>query len=136
MASNTLDHLGKLLLRVTVGGILILHGFDKLFSGISGIEGMVMARGLPALFAWAVFIGELIAPALVILGWYARLGGLLIAANMVTAVTLAHTHQIFQLNQMGGWQLELQGLFLFGGLCIALLGAGRYSVAGANGVWN
>jgi len=136
MASNTLDHLGKLLLRVTVGGILIFHGVDKLFSGISAIESMVMARGLPALFAWAVFIGELIAPALVILGWYTRLGGLLITANMVTAITLAHTADIFQINQMGGWQLELQGLFLFGGLSIALLGAGRYSVAGPNSPWN
>ncbi len=136
MSSSSMDDFGKLVLRVAVGAMLILHGISKLINGIGGIENMVMAHGMPAIFAWAVYIGEVVAPALMILGYYARLGGLLGAINMLVAISLAHTNQIFALSGSGGWAIELQGLFLFGCLSVALLGAGRYSVAGKNGAWN
>src|SRR5690606_13331716 len=104
--------------------------------GVGPIEGMIVARGMPAFFAWAVYIGEVIAPIFVILGFYTRLGGLLIAVNMLVAIALAHMGHLFQLSGTGGWRLELQALYLFGGLAIALLGAGRYSSAGKGGNWN
>ena len=130
------DELGKLILRIAIGSMLILHGIGKLVHGIAPIERMVIAHGLPAMVAWGVFIGELVAPAMMILGIYARLGGLLAATNMTFAIMLAHQAQIFQLNSMWGWRIELQGLFLFGSLAVALLGAGRYSIAGKNSRWN
>lgn len=136
MSLAAMDDLGKFVLRMIIGFTVILHGIGKLVNGIGPIEGMVMAHGMPAIMAWGVFVGELIAPALILLGFYSRLGGLLVAINMIVAIMLAHTSQIFQLNAMWGWSLELQGLFLFGGVAIALLGAGRYSVAGRNGHWN
>ncbi|HLR13516.1 MAG TPA: DoxX family protein [Burkholderiaceae bacterium] len=136
MSSSTLDDFGKLVLRVAVGGMLIMHGIGKLIGGIGGIENMVIGAGMPAFFAWAVYIGEVIAPALMILGYYARLGGIIGALNMLVAIALAHSNQIFSVGSMGGWAIELQGLFLFGCVSVALLGAGRYSVAGKHGSWN
>jgi putative oxidoreductase len=55
---------------------------------------------------------------------------------MIFAVLLVHTSQFFTLNETGGWALELQGMFLFGALAVALLGAGRYSLGGATGRYN
>lgn len=136
MSSSAMDDLGKLVLRVAVGGMLIMHGIGKLFGGIGGIENMVIGAGMPAFFAWAVYIGEVIAPALMILGYYARLGAILGTLNMLVAIMLAHSHQVFSVGSMGGWAIELQGLFLFGCFSVALLGAGRYSVAGKHGSWN
>ncbi len=136
MSNTALDDLGKLVLRLTVGILLLLHGIYKLSNGIGGIEGMLVAKGLPAFFAWGAYVGEVIAPILVILGIYARLGGLLVVANMLVAILLAHMGQLGMINNMGGWQLELQGLFLFGGLAIALMGAGRFSLGGTGGRWN
>lgn len=136
MSNTALDDLGKLVLRLTVGILLLLHGIYKLSNGIGGIEGMLVAKGLPAFFAWGAYVGEVIAPVLVILGIYARLGGLLVVANMLVAILLAHMGQLGMINNMGGWQLELQGLFLFGGLAIALMGAGRFSIGGTGGRWN
>lgn len=136
MSPATLDDLGKLVLRVSLGCMLILHGIGKLFNGIGGIERMVMAHGMPAIVAWGVYVGEVIAPLLMIFGFYARLGGLLGAVSMIFAILLAHKSQVFQLSQTSGWAIELQGLFLFGCLAVALLGAGRYSVAGRSGRWN
>jgi len=43
---------------------------------------------------------------------------------------------LFKLNETGGWQLELQGLFLVVAIAVTLLGAGRLSVGGTAGRWN
>jgi putative oxidoreductase len=55
---------------------------------------------------------------------------------MIVAVALAHGSQFFTLSKTGGWALELQGFYFFIALAIALLGAGRYSLAGPSGKWN
>lgn len=136
MSPATSDEFGKLILRLSVGGMLLLHGIGKLIDGIAPIENMLVANGLPALLAWGVYVGEVIAPAMIILGIYTRLGGLLAVTSMCFAIMLAHRAEIYQLNAMWGWRIELQGLFLFGSLAIIFLGAGRYSLAGKGGRWN
>ncbi|HWK69679.1 DoxX family protein [Pollutimonas sp. M17] len=136
MSPTTLDDLGKLVLRLTIGVLILFHGVAKLLHGIGPIESMIVARGMPAFFAWAVYIGEVLAPLFLILGFYTRLGGLLIAVNMLVAIALAHMGHMFELSGTGGWRLELQGLYLFGSLAVALLGAGRYSMGGKGGNWN
>ncbi len=76
------------------------------------------------------------APILIIAGIFTRLGGLLIAINMLVAFVLVHHSQLFMLNGQGGWQLELQGMYLFTAIVVALMGAGRFSVGGAGGRFN
>src|SRR5690606_14614485 len=112
MSSTSCDDLGRLILRLSLGILILMHGLAKLFNGIGGIESMLTSHGMPAFFAWGVYVGEVIAPILVILGIYTRLGALLIALNMVVAILLAHSHQLLMLSNSGGWQLELQGMFL------------------------
>lgn len=136
MSNHVLDDSGKLVLRLTLGLLLLMHGIAKLINGIGFIENMLMSMGMPAFFAWAVYIGEVIAPLLIIAGIYTRIAAIVAMLNMLVAIMLVHTDEIFQLGQSGGWQLELQGFFLFVALAIALLGAGRYSVAGINGKFN
>lgn len=119
---------GKLILRLALGVMILLHGVAKLTNGIDGITGMVMANGLPPWVAYGVYIGEVAAPLMVIIGLFSRLGGLIIAINMVFALGLAHSAHLFELAGTGGWALELQGMFLFTALAIACLGPGRYSL--------
>jgi putative oxidoreductase len=128
--------LGKLVLRLLVGILVLLHGIAKLRFGISGIAGMVTNAGLPAAFAYLVYIGEVLAPALVIIGLWTRPAALVIFINMIVAIALVHAGELLQLNKTGGWAIELQAMFLFGALAIALLGAGRYSLGGAGGRYN
>ena len=134
--TNMTDDIGKMVLRVSVGVLILLHGIFKLQHGVSGISGMLDGHGLPTFLAYGVYIGEVIGPALVIAGLLTRIGALLIAGNMVVAIMLAHLQELFTLGQMGGWALELQGMFLFGSIAIALLGAGRYSIGGTEGRYN
>lgn len=122
------EDIGKLILRLTLGILLIMHGIAKIFGGVGGISGMLQNVGLPGFFAYGVYIGEVLAPLLVILGLYARIGALIIAVNMLVAIWLVHVNEIFLLGKTGGWALELQGFFLFVALAVALIGPGRFSV--------
>jgi putative oxidoreductase len=122
------DDIGKLVLRLTLGILMLLHGIAKLRYGVGGIENMVVSQGLPAFLAYGVFVGEVVAPLLVIAGFYARIGGLIITFNMGVAIALAHSAQLMSISKNGGWELELQGFFLFTGLVVALIGPGKFAI--------
>ncbi|CAM5218179.1 Putative oxidoreductase OS=Castellaniella defragrans OX=75697 GN=HNR28_002944 PE=3 SV=1 [Castellaniella defragrans] len=136
MSSSSLDNLGKLVLRLGLGAFLLLHGAAKLHGGVDWITGMLAARGLPGFIAYGVYIGEILAPVLIILGLYARIGGLIVLLNMVFVFGLVHMKDFLVLGKSGGWALELQGFYLVTGLAILLLGAGGYSVGGRSGRFN
>lgn len=125
---NTYPDLGRLLLRLNLGFLLILHGIYKLMHGVSGIEGMLANAGLPAFFAYGVFIGEIVAPIMLILGVKTRIAALIVLINMIVAILLVHTGQFSMLDNTGAWRLETQSFFFFNALIIALLGAGKYSI--------
>ena len=119
---------GKLVLRLALGVLVLLHGVAKLRGGLDPIEGMVTAQGLPGVLAYGALLGEVLGPLMLIAGFYGRIGALLIAINMLFAIGLAHVGQLGQMNEQGGWALELQGMFLFSAVALALLGPGRSSV--------
>jgi len=130
------DDFGKLVLRLAVSVLLLMHGLHKLTDGIAGISAMVHANGWPGWIAYGVYVGEIIAPVLIIIGLLTRVSALVVVVNMLVAIYLVHGHQLFHLTKHGGWYLELQGLYLFGALAIALLGAGRFSIGGTHGRLN
>jgi putative oxidoreductase len=131
----TLD-VARLLLRLMLGVLILLHGISKIRGGPGFILDIVDKAGLPEPFGYLVYVGEVIAPILVIIGLFTRAAALVIAINMVVAILLVHVSQFFTLADSGGWALELQGLYIVVAVCVALLGAGRYSVGGRHGIWN
>lgn len=133
---NSSEDAGKLVLRVVLGLLLLVHGVFKLKHGVSWMEGLLANHGLPAFLAYGSYIGEVLAPVLLILGLYTRVAGLVVVGLMTTAVLLVHTGEFAMINKSGGWQLELQAFFFFNAVAVIFLGAGRYSVGGVNGRWN
>lgn len=127
---------GKLVLRLSLGILILLHGIAKLGSGVGGIGGMLVAHGLPEALAYMVYVGEIVAPLLLILGIFTRAAAWVVVINMLFAFGLVHMNELFALGSTGGWKLELQGMFLFGALALAFLGAGRFSVGGSGGRFN
>jgi putative oxidoreductase len=115
----------------TDSGVLILfHGVSKLIQpeSLGFIRAMLEGADLPMQLAYGVYVGEVIAPLMIVLGIYCRLGGLLVVVNMLFAIWLAHSAEIFTLSDHGGWALELQGFYLFTALALIFLGSGRYAV--------
>ena len=135
-SSATGEDAGKLLLRLVVGGLMLLHGIAKLTNGVDGIEGMLEKHGLPGVLAYGAYIGEVIAPLFVIVGLFTRPAALMMAVNMLFAIGLAHANDIRRRFVDRKVTTELQGFYLFGAFAIALLGAGRLSFGGSNGHWN
>jgi putative oxidoreductase len=131
-----MDDLGKLVLRLTVGVLLLFHGVHKALTGIGDIKAMVAAHGLPDIVANGVYLGEIVGPVLIVIGLFSRVGGLLILVNMIVAVLLAGMAHLLTINAFGGYALELEAFYLFGALAVMLLGAGRFSLGGANGRMN
>ena len=125
---NMNESTGKLILRVTLGVLILLHGISKLTGGIDWLDGALANAGLPAFFKYGVYVGEVLAPLAVIAGFYARIGAWLMAVNMLFAFGLAHGAELFVINpQSGGLALELQYLFFFSAIAVALIGPGRYA---------
>lgn len=116
---------GFFILRWTVAGLILFHGISKLLHGVSPIQGMLASAGLPTFIAYGVLVGEVLAPLLVLANRMVVPAALVMAFNMVVAVALAHTSQLFTLGKTGGWALELQGLYFFGSLAIALMAPRR-----------
>jgi len=119
------QHAAILLLRFTTAGLMVFHGVAKIANGLGPIERLLADHGLPAWIAPGVLIGELLAPALVLLGLWVRPAALVMAANMVVAVALAHSGDLLKLGPTGGYRLELQLFFLVCSLVIAWLADGR-----------
>jgi putative oxidoreductase len=127
---------GKLVLRITLGGLMLLHGIGKISSGAASILGLMANTGLPPVLGYLVYVGEVLAPLLLIIGLWTRPAALVVAINMLVAVLLVHSEQLFVLGKSGGWALELQGMFFFAAIAVALLGAGRFSLGGEHGRFN
>jgi putative oxidoreductase len=120
--------LGLLILRVVLGALILLHGISKMKNGIGFIEQTVVQHGLPAALAYGVYIGEVLAPVLLIVGLFSRLSAVVVAINMVVALALVHAGDFGKFNEAGGWQLELQAMYLAAALALAFTGPGGYSV--------
>jgi putative oxidoreductase len=128
------DASGKLLLRLTIGGLMLPHGLAKLLqgfphgSGLISIKALLIFKGLPSWLAYGVLVTELLAPLLLIVGLWTRSAALLLALGMAMAVYLAHLGGIGTLSATGAWGIRNEALFLFGALSIALMGSGRYAL--------
>ena len=112
---------GFFILRWAVAGLMLFHGVSKLRLGLGSIESLLVGAGLPAFIAYGVLIGEVLAPLLVLANRLVVPAALVMAFNMLVAVALVHTTQVFTLSKSGGWALELQALYFFGSLAIALI---------------
>ena len=118
---------GTLILRLFLGFFMLLHGYAKLKHGLGGIESILMNNGWPTIFAYGIYIGEILAPILLIIGYKVRFAAFTILMTIITAIYLVHAGDLLSLSKTGGLMLELQYFYIFTSLVIIFLGAGRYS---------
>jgi len=126
---NKDENTGILLIRITIAVLILFHGVANMTSNYGFIKGLLDGIGIPNFVAYGVFIGEIVAPALIIIGWRARLASFVLAFNMLIAILMNHSADIFSLTQSGGWGIELQVLYLFGSITIFFTGAGKHALS-------
>jgi putative oxidoreductase len=130
------EDLGKLVLRVAVGGILLFHGIYKLRHGVAWSEEALAAFGLPGFLAYGTYLAEVVAPILLLVGYKARLAALVIGFDMLMAMLLVLRPMLFTIKERGGggWGVELESLLLLAAVAVFLLGSGRYRLG--RGAWD
>jgi putative oxidoreductase len=124
------DDIGKLVLRLTLGILILFHGVAKILhpAALGFIFGKLGNFGLPHELAYLVYVGEVVAPLLIILGVYTRIAALVVMIDLLFALVLVFPTQLLALNKVGGWAVELEGMYLFCGLAVLLLGSGKVAV--------
>jgi putative oxidoreductase len=122
------DDIAKLVLRLTLGIMMLFHGVHKIIYGIGGVKHLVVNKGLPEFLAYGIYIGEVVVPIFIILGLYARYASVVLALNMVMAIFLAYGNSMFNLGKFGAPVIELPFLYLILSVVVFLSGSGKYAV--------
>jgi putative oxidoreductase len=124
LPAGRLRSIGLLLLRLTIGVMMIHHGQEKLADPQQFADTYVASLHLPfpLFFAYAAGFSELIGSWLLILGLLTPLGALAITGTMTVA---AYQHILTA--GLNIYVLELVVLYLGGSLALLLLGPGKLS---------
>lgn len=119
-------HLGLLLLRISIGGLMLFHGVAKLIHGITFLTEMMGILG------YAVYIGEVLAPAAILLGFRTRIASIFYAITCIVAIAIAHPADVLSLTAHGGYANELLMLYLLGAIALFFTGGGKYAISTKN----
>ncbi len=120
--------IGKLVLRVGFALMFLLHGIHKIYGGTDSIQGLLVGHGLPAFIAYGVYLGEVVAPLLIIVGVFTRLSSIFVIGTCLVVIYLLHMNDFFSLNKFGGWAVEGIAVYLFAGIATLFLGSGKYAL--------
>jgi putative oxidoreductase len=117
-----------LLLRVSLGVMLLAHGFLKVFVFTpAGTAGFFESLGLPGFLAYPTIIAEVGGGAALILGVYTRPVSLALVPILIGSIIFAHADAgwLFS-NEGGGW--EFPAFWTIALVVQALLGDGPYAL--------
>ena len=133
--TNTKLHIGLLLLRVSIAFTMLVYGINKLIFGIDFISAQIAQYGLPSFIGYGVYVGEVIAPILIIIGYRTKLAALIFAINCFVAILLVQLPNLLKLNEFGGWELGPLFIYTSYGIALFLTGGGKYSMS-TNNKWD
>jgi len=119
-----LKPLALLLLRISLGAILIFYGRDKLFTQTANYIQSFPRFGLPSYFTYIAGVVELFGGCLLIVGLFTRVAALLIVAE--TVFVIAWFHRMGNLSAVQNYQVEL--LLAVTAFALVALGAGAISL--------
>jgi putative oxidoreductase len=109
--------------------MLLFHGIDKALHGIAFLKGIMHVHGLPEALAYGVFVGEILAPIFLIIGWQSRVWAGVIVVNMAFAVYLTQLSALGKLGEHGAWAVETPMFYLLSALVVMFLGSGKYAIS-------
>jgi putative oxidoreductase len=116
--------------------MLLLHGTHSVTHGIQHVKNMVTASGLPEFISYGNYVGEVIAPVFMIIGYKSRIAALIVAFNMLMTIVIGHRDIAFMRNDFGGWMIETNVFYMLTAVAVFLSGSGKYSLSRGVGKWD
>ena len=130
----TNSDIGLLIVRIALGGIIFFHGFHKITHGIADQFQILAHNGIPGVFIYFVYVSEVLAPVLIVLGIFTRLSSLSIFVTMIV-IFYALPFPI-GMDEHGAMNIESQLYFLLLSVALFFTGPGRYTLKKNNsGNW-
>lgn len=132
------EDLGKFILRMVIGGLLIFHGLHFLTGETNQLLRLEEGIGIPGFIGYpGAVVLEIVAPILAMLGIFTRLAGAGMAVFMIFAIGLRHfnDHLYMLAPNLDAYFLERQFMYLWGAVAIMFLGSGKLGL-NIGGRWN
>lgn len=126
--ADTWGDVGTLLLRLALGAVFFMHGYQKVFTmGIEGVTGFLGNLGFPManLFAYILAYGELVFGAMLILGLLTHWSAKFAVVVGVVAFATVHMSKGFFVGT-GGYEFIM--LITAAAVSLMITGAGKYSL--------
>jgi len=131
--------LAMLVLRISVGVVIAMHGFMKLGwvgkggspAGTAGWFDSYLGLRPGLFWAWVSILAESLGGTLVALGLFGPFPAAAVAADLVVVTIVAHVPKGFWSGN-GGWEFPVP--LAAGAFAVALVGNGQYSLDGILGL--
>lgn len=102
---DRLQPLALLVMRLALGGIMVGHGYHKVFGGLHHHVEFVASLGLPGWWAYLSSFAEFLGGLLVLVGLFTRIASLAICIDLAVAIWKVHLHNGLMGN--GGYEFPL-----------------------------
>jgi len=100
---DRLQPLALLLLRLTLGAIMVAHGYHKVFGGLHHYADWIASLGLPRWTAYLSCFTEFLGGLLVLAGLFTRLAAFAICIDLAIAIWKVDWHS----GLIGGYETSL-----------------------------
>lgn len=120
--------LGATVLRVALGAMWIAHAALKWFVfTVPGFAGWLASQGIPAAFAWPVFLAELLGGLAILTGFHGRWASLALTPVMLAAMATHLPNGWVHTSTGGGWEYPL--FLALAGVAHFLMGDGAFALS-------
>ncbi len=89
---DRLQPLALFAMRLTLGCIMTVHGYHKVFGGLQHFAHMVGGMGMPVWLGYVAAFTELLGGLLLIVGFFARLAAFGLCVDLAVAIWKVHLH--------------------------------------------
>jgi len=89
---DRLQPLALLVMRSTLGAIMVAHGYQNVFRHLHDHVHMVASLGLPAWLGYVSSFTELLGGLLILVGFFTRPAALAVCIDLIVAIWKVHWH--------------------------------------------
>lgn len=89
---DRLQPLALLLARLTLGAIMVAHGFPKVFGGLHHHAQTVAGLGLPSWLGYISAFAEFLGGLLILAGMFTRVAAFAVCIDLLVAIWKVHWH--------------------------------------------